>query len=713
MTKPLLLPLSASTFAMVLSLTAALGLAFPSPGDAAQGDARIASRLLLANPTISEPRLSPNGRHIAFVYSRDDRQRVFVRPSVGEETVGLAEFPLEKVRLSRLWWANNERVLLEGLSPDPRLKQGGPLTKRIYAVNRERPRIKWLGRNWPDRGLDWARAQVAMPDRILHLVRDDRDNVLLSHLGVGETTPRVSRMSVYSGRLREVQESLPGVQTFFADAAGRVRAAEAIGRSADGRSDSLLARVEASSELTVVSESADHAASDMRFAGFHDDPGRLYVLAPREGRDALFEFDIATQSLGEEVYAHAEFDVVGVETSPFDGRVVGARFEAEAPEVAYFDEVAGKEQALIARSLTSADAGTNIHRIVSATRNGEIAMVMAEGDARPPSYYAYHRERKEMNLVFDGHPGIETDGLAVREAIEVGMPDASKRSGFLTRPSNSAAEPPALVVIAPEGPGDRALRGFDPLVQFFANRGFAVLELNTVGSRGFGRAFAAAGLEGWGMAMNRDLDDAVRALAAEGKVDAGRVVIYGRGFGGTLAVRALAGAPDLYRAGASYGGIMDFDAQWQANAEPLLGFAAAAQPDTRSGASPSELAAGIEVPVLLGHGGRDAVVAIEQGRRFAATLESAGKQVDFVEYEAEYDGFALERSRVDFHDRVIALFEGAVAAPVASPDPGASTTTPSPETAPESGGDAEPEAAPDAAEETLEVTSPVAEPVAE
>ncbi len=697
-----------TTLVVALSFASVFSGALASHANSGDDEARVSSQLLLANPTISEPRLSPDGRHIAFVYSRDDHQRVFVRPRVGGKAIGLAEFPLEAVRLSRLWWANSERVLFEGLSPDPRIEEGGPLTTRIYAVSRERPRIKWLGRHWPDRGLDWVRAQADDPDRVLHLVGSDRDNVLISHLALGEQTPRVSRMSVYSGRLREAQEERPGVQNFFADAAGRVRAAEAVGRSSDGRSYTLLARVQAAEDLEVVSESQDHLAPDVRFAGFHGDPGRLYVFAPSDGRDALYEFDIATRALGEQVYAHPEFDVTGVETSLFDGRVVGARFEAEAPEVAYFDEAAGKEHALIVRSLMGADAATSIHRIVSATRSGDIAIVLAEGDTRPPSYFAYHRERKEMNFVFDGQKGIETDRLAPREAIEVSMPDETKRSGFLTRPQSSAAEPPPLVVLAPDGPGDRALRGFDPVVQFFASRGFAVLEVNTRGSRGFGRAFAQAGLADWGMAMNRDLDDAVRALAAEGKVDPGRVVIYGRGFGGTLAMRALAGAPDLYRAGASYGGIMDFEAQWRTHAKPLLAFAASAQPDTRSESSPSAQVARIEAPVLLGHGARNAVVPAEQGRSFAKALEAAGKQVDWVEYEAEYDNFALERSRVDFHDRAVQLFEAAVATPVASPDPAASATNPSGDAEPADAAEAEaePDDVPSDAVETADSPSP-------
>ncbi len=667
---------------------------------------------LFANPTISQPRLSPSGRHIAFVYSGSDIQKVFVRPRVGQETVPVADFALEEVRLTKLWWANSERLLLEGQDIDPR-GPAGPLVSRFYAVNRERPRAELLGRNWPDRGLGWLKAQITHPDRVLHRLPDDRDGVLVSHLTFGAKAPSVSRMSVYSGRLRDVQGELPNVDSFFADASGRVRAAEAIGRSADGRSYTLLARKRVNEPLTVVSESVEALAPAIRFAGFHDDPGTIYVLAEKDGRDALYEFDLASAVIGREVYAHPRFDVLGVHLDPTSGRAVGARYEAETGEVAWFDDADREEHELIVRSLHSVDPYTTSHRIVSTTKSGDIAIVAAEGDARPPLYYAYHRERKEMNFVFAEREGTAVDTLVERESITLEMPDGSTRGGFLTLPATDGAGAlPPLVVLAPEGPGDRALRGFDPVVQFFASRGFAVLEVDTLGSRGLGRAFHRSGLEEWGMAMNRDLDWAVDALAATGRVDGERVVIYGQGLGGTLALRALAASPTRYRAAASYGGVMDFEAQWRAYAKPLQPFAMAAAslppvsagqekeapdateatrepvaetteeaveapaPPSRNRFAPIAMVDAIDGAVLLGHGARDFRVPVGQSRAMAEALEVAGKRVALIEYATEFDGFAIDRNRIDFHDRVIEWFEQAVAPPVASPDPAPEEPTP-------------------------------------
>ncbi|MBW2725691.1 MAG: hypothetical protein JRE71_15020, partial [Deltaproteobacteria bacterium] len=308
------------------------------------------------NPTISEPRLSPDGKHIAFVFSKDDYQRVFVRPVTGSETVGLAEIPMREVRLRWLGWANSNRVLLSGAAPDPKATEVEPLMTRLFGVNRVRPRLKWLGERWKGRGPGWLTRQARFEDRIISRLPDDRDSVLISHLEFGRKTPSVSTMNVYSGRLRLQIAAIEGVERWHVDAAGNVRAAEAFGRSSDGKSYTLLARKDMESDLAPVFESEDDSATGYRFAGFHRDPNRLYVLANHEGRDALYEFDIGARTLGPLVFAHAEVDVTAAHYSEARQQVVGAEYVVDEPGVGFFDDEAKKEQLSIDRSLGTVQA---------------------------------------------------------------------------------------------------------------------------------------------------------------------------------------------------------------------------------------------------------------------------------------------------------------------------------------------------------------------
>jgi hypothetical protein len=84
---------------------------------------------LFRNPTLSQPKLSPDGKHIAFAFSNAELQRVFVRSVDGKNSLGLAEFSLEKVRLRGFDWANSGRLILGADAPDPKEQGVQPMVK--------------------------------------------------------------------------------------------------------------------------------------------------------------------------------------------------------------------------------------------------------------------------------------------------------------------------------------------------------------------------------------------------------------------------------------------------------------------------------------------------------------------------------------------------------------------------------------------------------
>ena len=85
--------------------------------------------VLFRNPTMSQPKLSPDGKHIAFAFSNAELQRVFVRSVDGKSSLDLAEFSLEKVRLRGFDWANSGRLILGADAPDPKEQGVQPMVK--------------------------------------------------------------------------------------------------------------------------------------------------------------------------------------------------------------------------------------------------------------------------------------------------------------------------------------------------------------------------------------------------------------------------------------------------------------------------------------------------------------------------------------------------------------------------------------------------------
>ncbi|MFT5441468.1 MAG: dipeptidyl aminopeptidase/acylaminoacyl peptidase, partial [Myxococcota bacterium] len=121
-------------------LTPAVTAAEPGAPLTAPPAAHLTAEVLFADPTMSEPKLSPDGQSLAFVLAKNRFQRVFVRPVVGTQFVGIAEFPTDEVRLRWLAWGSSTRVLLSGLAPDPSAKRLQPWVTRLYSASIEKPR---------------------------------------------------------------------------------------------------------------------------------------------------------------------------------------------------------------------------------------------------------------------------------------------------------------------------------------------------------------------------------------------------------------------------------------------------------------------------------------------------------------------------------------------------------------------------------------------
>ncbi len=218
-----------------------------------------------------------------------------------------------------------------------------------------------------------------------------------------------------------------------------------------------------------------------------------------------------------------------------------------------------------------------------------------------------------------------------------------------------------MVVYPHGGPWARDYIDFDPTVQFFASRGYAVFQMNFRGSTGYGAAFETKGHQRLGLEMQDDLTDGVRWLIDQGVADPERIAIYGASYGGYAALMGAATTPELFQCAASYAGLTDIDAlmsdlnwyQAEKRNAPYFGEDA----EQRRRTSPVNLASSIRVPVLLGHGEDDPTVHFSQSKEMASAFESAGTPVELVLYEDEIHGSRGQDNRVDWNERLAVFLD--------------------------------------------------------
>ena len=213
--------------------------------------------------------------------------------------------------------------------------------------------------------------------------------------------------------------------------------------------------------------------------------------------------------------------------------------------------------------------------------------------------------------------------------------DGTQIPAYLTLPPGGAQRGLPAIVMPHGGPSARDEWGFDWLAQYFANRGYAVLQPNFRGSAGYGEAwFQRNGFVSWRTAIG-DVNDAGRWLVGEGIAAPARLAIFGWSYGGYAALQSSVLDPELFRAIVAVAPVTDLNLarnEWvgftnAANVRDFFG----SGPHIREG-SPLQNAERIRAPVLMFHGDLDRNVGIAQARAMDDRLRAAGRRSELVAF---------------------------------------------------------------------------------
>nr|WP_249777492.1 S9 family peptidase [Herbaspirillum robiniae] len=233
--------------------------------------------------------------------------------------------------------------------------------------------------------------------------------------------------------------------------------------------------------------------------------------------------------------------------------------------------------------------------------------------------------------------------------------DGTPLHGYLTPPWNAPAGKAPLIVLPHGGPVARDVARFDVYTQFFASRGWAVLQVNFRGSAGYGAEFEQAGFKRWGLEMQDDITDSVNWSVQSGLADPARICIVGGSYGGYAAMMGVIKTPELYRCAVSINGVADLR-DLLANAQRYVGYEIGAERiigqwwsdrERLRQTSPVNRAKEIRTPLLLIHGKEDRTVPVEQSRDMADALKDTGnKDYRYVELPLGDHGLSREEDRI-------------------------------------------------------------------
>lgn len=377
------------------------------------------------------------------------------------------------------------------------------------------------------------------------------------------------------------------------------------------------------------------------------------------GRLALYSFALDGSKREALVFAHPQVDVGRIIRIGRSGRVVGVTFATEKTEAIYFDPTL----AALGRSLAKALPGLPLIRFEDASADESRLLLWAGNDKDPGRYYLFDKATKRLNELVLSRPDLEGADLAEMKPITYKAGDGTEVPAYLTLPPGSSGRGLPAIVMPHGGPGSRDEWGFNWLAQFFASRGFAVIQPNYRGSAGYGDAwYQRNGFQSWRSAIG-DVNDAGRWLVAQGIADPARLAIFGWSYGGYAALQANVLDPSLFKAAVAVAPVTDLatmvqDSQyWTTHryTRNLIG----SGPHVREG-SPAQNADRIKVPVLLFHGDRDLNVGIRQSRLMEDKLKAAGARTELVVYDGLDHYLQDSNARTDMLRRTDAFLRQAL-----------------------------------------------------
>lgn len=298
--------------------------------------------------------------------------------------------------------------------------------------------------------------------------------------------------------------------------------------------------------------------------------------------------------------------------------------------------------------------------------DGRFILFTAYSDVDPGSYYLYDRDTRKAKFLLSAMEWIKPEEMSPMKPISFTSRDGRTIHGYITLPRNTNGKNLPLILHPHGGPhGPRDGWAFNPEVQFLANRGYAVLQVNFRGSGGYGSAFEKLGYRNWGTTMVDDMTDGVRWAVSQGIADKDRICTYGASYGGYAALQTVVREPDMYKCTIGYVGVYSL---------PLM-FSDGDIPETKSGRaflervmpetlaeqraqSPAFNVDRINIPVMLVQGEKDMRVPMSQYISLRDALAKAGKPAEItVVEEKEGHGFYDFQNQVDLYTKMEAFLD--------------------------------------------------------
>ncbi|UCH14111.1 MAG: S9 family peptidase [Bacteroidales bacterium] len=580
------------------------------------------------NPEKAYFKISPDGKYLSFTAPYENRMNIHIQEMGSDSVIQLTK---ETDRdIAGYLWANEARILY--LKDD-----GGNENFKLYGVDIDGSNLKCL--------TDFKDVRTTIIDDL----EDIPDYMII---GLNKRDPTVFdpyRININTGNLEILAENPGNIVGWMTDHDGKLRLAIAI---TGGINQTILYRETEQDDFMPVLTTSYKDNFEPHFFTF--DNKNIYVSS-NIGRDKMIivEYDPGTGQEVDTLLSHDEVDVTRLHYSRKRKVLTSAGYYTTKQQRHFFDEQTEKMYDKLNEELGMYEIG-----IAGNDKEEQKFIVRTYSDRSRGAYYYFDYENSILDKIHDISPWLKEEHLAEMVPVEYKSRDGLTIHGYLTLPTGIKPKNLPVVIHPHGGPWARDRWGFNPEVQFLANQGYAVLQMNFRGSTGYGKEFWLKSMKQWGQTMQDDITDGVKWIIQQGIADRDKIAIYGGSYGGYATLAGLAFTPDVYACGVDYVGVSNMftfmktiPPYWEPIREMFYEMVGDPEKDSimMAEVSPVMHADKIIAPLFVAQGANDPRVNKAESDQMVEAIRARGIDVEYMVKDNEGHGFRNEENRFDFY----------------------------------------------------------------
>lgn len=564
--------------------------------------------------------LSPDGRYVVYTtYLNGARAAITVDRQNGytQRPVASAN-PEQAAQLQRCFWGNATRLLC--IYSGQNYVRGQAFTfTRLAAVDADGSNVKVL---LTQKMFSAQQFQASIVD----MTPADPRTIMVNGDDDGDLYPDLYEVDIYTGDVHQVMAQQRRIRSFVSDGKGSV----VYGFGYENGEYSYYSRT--STGWTQISRFKwQDEQQSLVPIGVAPEGDRIFMRRQVDGRYSIWAIDRDVKQEPQMVFAHPSVDV----RNPWalaNNELVGFIYNTDRRFIHYVDSAAQRVIENV-RLLLPATFDFPIDR----SDDGKVYLIGAESDSSPTTFYVLDSSTGVPKLIKLGSlfPDLDVKSTAKMTSVEFTARDGVRIPAFLVVKQGVEPKQVPLIVMLATGTQPRVW-AFDPLDQFLASRGYALLLVRFRGTEGFGTAWRGGPVADWSGSIMSDIEDGTRWAISQGIADPKRACIFGAYMGGYVALLSAKRTNQLYSCAIALDAPSDLIDQ-KIDASSTL---ARQETNERLGdstklqaESPRGHADMINIPVMLLHHEKSTQVDIDHSEKMAAALTSKKKPHEFMRLE--------------------------------------------------------------------------------